>query len=107
MYSFSLIILIGLIAITGIRYDRAVRALVDYSSQHGLTIFGQHRKSRLFLMSTPGFYGSVISRQKIEAAEDAGQRVLMHDVRRYAIAQAWIGLFIVALFVAIVLKTRL
>ena len=107
MYSLSLIILIGLIAITGIRYDRAVRALVDYSSQHGLMIFGQHRKSRLFLMSTPGFFGSVMSRQKVEAAEDSGQRALLHEVRRYAIAQAWTGLLIVALFAAIVLKTRL
>ncbi len=103
MYSLSLIILIGLIAISGIRYAKAVRALVDYSSQRGLTIFGQHRKSHLFVMSTPGFFGSVLSRKKVDAAEDSGQRDLLHEVRRYAIAQSWIGLFMAAIFLAIVL----
>ena len=58
-------------------------------------------------MSTPGFFGSVMSRRQVEATEDSGQQALLQEVRRYAIAQAWAGLFIVVLFAVILIETRL
>lgn len=107
MYFLALIVIIGLIAIAGIRYDRAVRALVEYSSQHSLKIFGQYRKSRMFMMSTPSFFLALMSRQKVEATEDLGQRTLLQKVRRCAIAQLWISVLIAVIgLVIILMKTR-
>ena len=59
------------------------------------------------MMSTPSFSLAVMSRQKVEATEDSGQRALLQEVRRYAIAQVWIGVFIAAIGIAIILMKTL